>query len=247
MSPRSIPPVAHIPRSALLRFAVFAALLVIGFVALRWTPLSELFNKEELIWIFSDLRELWWAPLVLFALYLVASPIGLPISPLVFAGGLVFGVRWGWLYNFLGALVGATVSYLLARALGRDLVVHLAGESLVMRVEQLLERHGFWNLVRARFIPLPFALVNFGAALAGYPLPQFVTASVLGLAPSLLIYTYFGHALFTVATAADRQTVVRNLVVALILILSLTFLVPLRRAWKRRRYNQKSSNKGSQN
>ena len=241
MSPRSIPPVPRIPRSALVRFAVFAALLLIGFAALRWTPLAELFTKEALIATLSELRKLWWAPMILIGLYLVASPLGLPISPLVFAGGLVFGVRWGWLYNLVGAMGGATASYLLARALGRDLVVHLAGESLLKRVEGILERHGFWNLVRVRFIPLPFALVNFGAALAGYPLPQFLTASVLGLAPSLLIYTYFGHALFTVATAADRQTVVRNLFVAMFLVLLLTFLVPLRQAWKRRRYIKKSS------
>lgn len=240
MSPRAIPPVARIPRSTLLRFAVFAALLVVGFAVLRWTPLSVFFTKEALITALSDLRNLWWAPLVLIGLYLVASPLGLPISPLVFAGGLVFGVGWGWLYNFLGALGGAAASYLLAQALGRDLVVHLAGESLLKRVEGLLERHGFWNLVRVRFIPIPFALVNFGAALAGYPLTGFLTASALGLAPSLMIYTYFGHALFTVATA-DRQTVVRNLFVALFLVLLLTFLVPLRQAWKRRRYRNRDS------
>jgi len=240
VSPRSIPPVARIPRSALLRFAVFAALLAIGFAALRWTPLSELFTREALISTLSALRELWWAPLVFIGLYLVASPMGLPISPLIFAGGLVFGVRWGWLYNFAGALGGAGASYILARALGRDLVVHLAGESLLKRVEEALERHGFWNLVRVRFVPIPFALVNFGAALAGYPLPQFLTASALGLAPSLMIYTYFGHALFTAATA-DRQTVLRNLFVALFLILLLTFLVPLRQAWKRRRYDKRNS------
>lgn len=240
MSPRSIPPVPRIPRSALLRFAVFAALLAIGFAALRWTPLAELFTREALISTLSALRELWWAPLVFIGLYLVASPMGLPISPLIFAGGLVFGVRWGWLYNFAGALGGAAASFILARALGRDLVVHLAGESLLKRVEEALERHGFWNLVRVRFVPIPFALVNFGAALAGYPLPQFLTASALGLAPSLMIYTYFGHALFTAATA-DRQTVFRNLFVALFLILLLTFLVPLRQAWKRRRYNKRNS------
>ena len=44
MSPRAIPPVARIPRSTLLRFAVFAALLVIGFLLLSsvlgWLALS---------------------------------------------------------------------------------------------------------------------------------------------------------------------------------------------------------------
>ena len=36
--------------------------------------------------------------------------------------------------------------------------------------------------------------------------------------------------------SGDRQAVLRNLLLSLVLILGLTFLVPLRNAWKRRRY-----------
>ena len=49
----------------------------------------------------------------------------------------------------------------------------------------------------------------------------------------MVIWTYFGYALFSVTTA-DRAEVIRNLLVALVLALGLTFLVPLRNAWKRR-------------
>lgn len=202
---------------------------------MRWTPLAGFFTQENMVATLMTLRAAWWAPLALVGLYVVVSPMGLPVSPLIFAGGVVFGVAWGSFYNFAGTMLGAIVSYLLARALGRELVLHFAPERLLTRAEKLLERHGFWTIARIRFLPIPFAVVNYGAALAGIRLPTFLGASALGLAPAMILYTYFGYALFTVA-AGDRQTVLRNLVLSLVLILTLTFLVPLRQAWKKRRY-----------
>lgn len=224
-------------RSALLRFTVLAVLLIGAYLVFRFTPLHEFLTKERMVSLMADLRAVWWAPLALIGLYVVLSPTGLPVSPLIWAGGIVFGIWWGWLYNFIGALLGASASYLLARALGRDLVLHVASASLLERVERILERHGFWTLVRVRFLPIPFAVINYGAALAGIRWPVFISSSTLGLAPSMVIWTYFGYALFSVTTA-DRTEVVRNLLLALILTLGLTFLVPLRNAWKRRRYGK---------
>jgi uncharacterized membrane protein YdjX (TVP38/TMEM64 family) len=240
-SPPSVDPdgrqTPSVPRAAIVRFVLLIAILALAFLLFRFTPLSEIMTREKVVSLLLQLRTAWWAPLALLALFAVVSPTGLPVSPLVFAGGVVFGVRWGWIYNFAGTMLGASVSFLLARALGRELVVHLAGAKLLDKVERILERHGFWTLVRVRFLPLPFAVINFGAALAGIHLPVFLSASVFGLAPSMLIYTYFGHALFNAATG-DRQMVLRNLAVVLILALALTFLVPMRRAWKKRRYGK---------
>ena len=91
-------------------------------------------------------------------------------------------------------------------------------------------------MARSRFLPIPFAIINFGAALAGVRWPTFITASAIGLFPSAFIWTYFGYAIFSVTTA-DRAEVVRNLIIALALALTLTFLVPLRNAWKKKRYS----------
>ena len=222
-------------RGAILKFALLAAILIAAFLIFRYTPLNEFLTRDRMVALMEQLRAAWWAPLALIGLYVVLSPTGLPVSPLIWAGGIVFGIWWGWLYNFIGALLGASASFLLARILGRDLVMHVVPDALLERVEGLLERHGFWSLVRSRFLPIPFAVVNFGAALAGIRWPVFVSATAIGLAPSMVIWTYFGYAIFSV-TSADRGEVIRNLVVALVLALTLTFLVPLRNAWKKRRY-----------
>ncbi len=231
-------------RAAVLRFSILVAFLLVAFLVFRFTPLHDFLTRERMIAWMAELRSAWWAPVALIGLYVVVSPSGLPVSPLIWAGGIVFGVWWGWLYNFLGALAGASVSFLLARALGRDLILHVASETLLDRVEKILERHGFWTLVRVRFLPIPFSIINYGAALAGIRWPVFLTTSTIGLAPSMVIWTYFGYAIFSVTTA-DRGEIIRNLIIALVLGLGLTFLVPLRNAWKKRRYaKQKSSDDG---
>ena len=176
------------------------------------------------------------------ALYLPFCVLGLPISPLVFAGGAAFGVKVGWMYNFVGSLAGAGLAFAVARSLGQEFVTHIAGKERLDRIEGLLRRHGFWAIVRSRFI-LPFVLVNYGSALVGVRFATFAGATFVGLAPSILIYTYFGHAIFTVSTQ-NREAVLRNLTLTLALIVLLTLVLPARRAWKRRRYEAPDSDGG---
>lgn len=226
------------PRSltrALLRFLLLAVVVVAGFSIIRFSPLNEFFTREAILDLLSHLRDSWWAPLALIGMFLVLSPLGVPATPLIFAGGAVFGLAWGGLYNFLGCFGGAAVSFLLARALGRDLIVHLAGQERLDKAETLLSRHGFWALVRIRFIPVPFPIVNFGSALAGVPLRTFLGSSALGLLPAILIYTYFISTLVETASGPSAAHV-RNLMLAIGLSLLVTLLPTFwKRMQKRRR------------
>jgi uncharacterized membrane protein YdjX (TVP38/TMEM64 family) len=232
-SPPPHPPPLPAPRGAARRVALLALLLLAGFAALRFTPLADRLHRETLVALFDTLRTSWWAPVALVALFLVISPLGIPVSPLVLVGGLVFGVVWGSALNFAGCFGGAAVSYTLARLLGRDFVVHLTRGRLA-RVERLLSRRGFWPLARIRFLPIPFALVNYGAALAGMPPGVFYSATAVGLARSNLVYTYFAALLFRV-TGERRGPVVAQAVAVFALMILLTYLPKLWVGMRRRR------------
>lgn len=177
-----------------LRLSVFAALLLMGFVLVRFTPLGDLLAKERMGSFIDGLRLLWWSPFLLVGLYTVMGPLGLPTGPLL-VGGAVFGPLHGFIYNLVGLFVGAALSYLVARLLGRDFVARVTGERF-RRAEHLFERHGFWPLVQTRFLPIPFPVVNFGAALAGVRPRLFLTSTLVGLIPSTMIHTYFIAKLF---------------------------------------------------
>ncbi|MFQ5350690.1 MAG: TVP38/TMEM64 family protein [Thermoanaerobaculia bacterium] len=215
-------------RRSLLRFAVLT--LIVGALAalLLLTPAAEYLDREKLTALLGRLRQAWWAPLVLIASYSVVAPSGIPVTPLVIAGALVFGPLWGWGYNTVGCLLGAVISFGLARALGKELVEHLAGEARMRRVEAMLERHGFWTLVGIRFVPIPFALINYSSALAGFRFTAFLSASIIGLAPSVLMWTYLYHALVSAATE-ERGALLRNFGLILVLIALLLLLRPLGR------------------
>ncbi len=221
-------------RGALLRFAVLTLIVAALAALLLLTPAAEYLDREKLAELLGQLRQTWWAPLALIACYLVIAPSGIPISPLIFAGGAVFGPFWGWIYNSIGSLLGAIISFGLAHALGKELIEHLLGERRMRRVEAMLERHGFWTLVGIRFMPIPFAFINYGAPLTGFRFGRFLSSTITGLVPSILMWTYIAHAVASAATADERGVMLRNGALVIAAVALLILLRPIGRALLKR-------------
>jgi phospholipase D1/2 len=241
--PRPAPIADRPPRArrwttaTLLKFLVLPALLAAGFALLRWTPLGRQFTPERLAAVIADLRHAWWAPALLVGGYVALSPLGLPATPLMIAGGVVFGAFYGSLYNVAGVLAGAAVSYFLGRLLGREFVLQVAGKRL-KRVERVVARRGFWGLVAVRFLPLPFPLVNYCAALAGVPPGLFVVTTLIGAAPTVTLYTYF-FALLARAGAEHHREIYLQMAAALLLLVAATAVPQIVQARRRRaRYRE---------
>jgi uncharacterized membrane protein YdjX (TVP38/TMEM64 family) len=167
---------------------------VLGVALFLWTPLGDLLTKERMIELLEQVRSSPWTPPLVVAGFVVSTPLGLPVSPLVIGSGFVFGPIYGSILNIGGMALAAMVGYFVARALGREFIVRLAGPRL-KRAERIFQRHAFWPLVQVRFLPIPFAMVSYGAALAGVRAWPFFLASLIGLTPATAIHTYFGPAL----------------------------------------------------
>jgi uncharacterized membrane protein YdjX (TVP38/TMEM64 family) len=209
-------------RRAAVRFAVLVVLLGGSFAAVRWTPLGELLEAERLQATLAHLRGAWWSPLVHLALFLVFGAIGVPATPFLLAGAAIFGFAWGMLWNWLGVVGASVAGFLLAKALGREFVERLGGDK-VKRAETVLHRRGFLPLVAIRFLPIPFSLVNASAAVVGVRLPKFVAATALGVAPPVVILTYFASALLAAATG-ERGAIAGQLAIVSASMVLLVFL-----------------------
>jgi len=228
---------ARFPLGPTLRFGALLLVIVGGALALRFTPLKQFLDRSRLVAVFDHLRDASWAPLALMALFIGLAPVGLPMTPLIIASGVVFGPWLGALYNTIGCLSGAAVSYWLARTMGRDFVRRVAGKRL-KRIEKLLRRRGFWGLVGVRFLPVPFPVINFGAALAGISFPTFMLTSALGLTPSMFVYTNFASTLFEVARGGDKSDLWKPAAaLATVMLISVTPAV-IQQVRRRRRYRQ---------
>lgn len=224
----------RIPAGTWLKVAVLVALAATGFLLLRFTSLGEIFDRDRLTATFEAWRTEPWAPILLLVLYASAAVIGLPMTPLVIVGGVVFGFWLGFGLNLLGLIAAAMSSYSIARLLGRDLVVRLGGERL-RRAERIFERRSFWPLVQVRFTPIPFSMINFAAAFAGIEPARYLASSVLGLIPATLLHTYFMARLYR-----DWSLLVLVMYLSLWVTLALVTGWPTyREGWRRRqRYRE---------
>ena len=111
---------------------------------------------------------------------------------------MLFGVAWGTLFTWVGATIGAVLSYLLAKALGRDFVNQLVGGKLAA-LDRRLERNGFLGVLILRLVPLfPFVWINFGCGLTGIRLRDYTLATAVGILPGTFVYQ------FLFATVGER-------------------------------------------
>lgn len=233
MTPETAPPARRVPRGLLVRFGLLVALVVGGFLALKLSPLGGHLNEHDLLAYFEKIRASPWAPAALIGAYLVLCPMGLPASPLMVTGAVLFGVVWGAVWNILGTVLAGTLTYYLGRLLGRDFVAHFAGKRL-QKIEQQISKRGFWGLVGIRFLPLPFAIVNYTAALVGIAPGLFLTTMTLGLIPPNILYTYATNAVYH-AASGEKSHVWVNVAIAIALLAILMFLPQVIVGRKRKR------------
>lgn len=227
-----------VPRHLLFRFLALVAIVVTGFAVMRWTPLAQYLTVERASALLTQLRQSWWAPLALIGTYIVLCPLFVPASPMMIAGGIVFGPILGTLYNIAGTFLGGSVSYFLGRFLGRDFVRHVLGNRL-KRVEQRIARRGFWGLVGIRFLPIPFPLVNYTAALAGVRPGLFLSTTLIGLIPGNAVFAYFASLIPRAANGGNRSGLLVQFVCATAALILLTVIPQIWAARKRReRYRE---------
>lgn len=191
------------------RLLALGALLLVVWLALRHSGAGDAYRPERLATWLQQGRDVWWMPALFVAAYVAACALAVPGTALTLAGGAVFGLWRGVLLNYVGAVLGASVAFWIARRLGRDGVRALAGGRLG-GLDRIVARRGFVWLLRLRLIPLvPFNALNFGAGLTAMTWRDYVTGTALGIIPGVLVYTFFADALVAGAREASRMAAVR--------------------------------------
>jgi len=184
------------------RFFLFLSIVLLGIAVVFLTPIKTYFSEAGLETLLVALRETWWTPFLVIGVLAAATILGIPTTPLLL-GGAAFGIWWGSIYNSIGLILGAALSFELARVLGREFVISVTGDK-IRGIEQKLKRFAFWPLVQLCFTPIPFPLMNYGAALCGVSRGLFLSAVSIGLIPSTVLHTYFMVALMESASWNER-------------------------------------------
>lgn len=218
-----------------LKLGILAGLLLGAALVVRATPLGEHFTREGIVGALETVRDSMWAPLAFVVVYSAATALALPGSLLTIAGGAVFGFGWGAVLNTLGANIGANAAFGLARTLGRDGIERIAGSRL-SGLDKATAEHGLLGLLILRLIPLvPFNALNFGSGLTALGWRHYAIATVIGILPGTLVYTFFADALVQGSTSANQAARSRLWIAgALFVALALVPLIARRLGFKPR-------------
>jgi uncharacterized membrane protein YdjX (TVP38/TMEM64 family) len=199
-------PVAEPTRSLTRRLALLATVVVLAAAA------YYLFGRDELT-LAALVRHRMQiddfvtghfvlAVIAFVAIYIAAVALSLPgASVLTVSGGLLFGLVVGASASVIGATLGATLIFLLARtALGEPLLKRAGPRAA--KLAQGFRDDAFSYLLFLRLVPaFPFFLVNLVSALAGVGLIPFISATALGIIPGSVVYTFAGSGLDSVIVA----------------------------------------------
>lgn len=159
-------------------------------------------------WAVAEVAALGVWALPAFFLIHVASGILFVPSPIPnLAAGVLFGVSQGLLVSLAGLAVGATISFVIGRALGRDwLHRRFAADSRFHGLIRLVGQRGWKIIVLARLSPIfPFSVANYAFGLTTMRATTYGLASLVGSIPSTLVFVSLGAAAGGLGEAATPE------------------------------------------
>lgn len=181
-------PIVLIALAALMAFVFFRHLVSLHGLEQHRHDLLELVEQHYLA-----------ASLGFIVIYIGLVVISIPGSAVVaMAGGFLFGLFPGVVYNVIAATTGAVIVFLAARSgFGHELAERIETRGgAVARMQQALKEHQVTVLLSMRLIPvLPLLVSNIVPALVGVRFWTFAITTFVGIIPADIIYTQLGAGL----------------------------------------------------
>jgi uncharacterized membrane protein YdjX (TVP38/TMEM64 family) len=175
-------------KGALVKASVLVAFVVIAISVIRFTPVKGFLTPEALSRFLEAAGIL--APLVYMLIYAVGVCLFVPGTLLTALGAAIFGPYWGFLYVWVGAMIGASTAFWIGRTLGREFAASLIGDRL-KKYDDGIERNGFATTLYLRLVYFPFTPMNFGMGLTKVRFRDYLFGTGLGIIVGTFIFTFF--------------------------------------------------------
>lgn len=158
---------------------------------------------------------------VLYTLvYAVCVIFLIPASLLSLGAGALFGVFGGSVVVTIGATLGATAAFLLAKTVLRERVSKWIAKNQKMRaVDAAIQKEGtkLMLLMRVSGFP-PFTWINYALGLTAVKLAPYVITTLIGIIPGVFAFTYAGAAGAAALSGRGNRTLLITTAIGAILV-----------------------------
>jgi len=177
-----------------IKIILLLAFIVLAVAATRVLGLGEYLEEERLRGWIDGFGA--WGPLVYILLYSIAPSLMAPGLALTVAGGILFGPVWGSLYVAVGATIGASVAFLVARYMGRDWVAGVVKGGRLEEIDKEVREKGWKIVAFTRLIPLfPYNFLNYAFGLTDIRFSHYAIATFIFMLPGVVAYVVFSSSI----------------------------------------------------
>jgi uncharacterized membrane protein YdjX (TVP38/TMEM64 family) len=166
-----------------------------------------------------------WGPLVFILLYMIVTLSMLSALTLTIVGGIMFGPIMGIVYTLIGASLGLTSSFLIARYVARDSIERKFGNTPTFKkIDEGVKKDGWFILATTRLLPIfPFGLQNYIYGLTSIGFIQYTVLSMVFILPGTAVFVMLAGAF----ASGDREIVLRYSITASLIFLGLMIVTKI--------------------
>jgi uncharacterized membrane protein YdjX (TVP38/TMEM64 family) len=158
-------------------------------------------------WLKTQIASNWLVAIAAFIVaYIAVVALSLPGALIMtLSGGLLFGGIAGTFASVIGATLGATLLFLIAKSSFGETLAQKAGPWLA-KLRDGFRENAMSYLLFLRLVPaFPFFIVNLAPAVLGVPLKIFFIATLFGIIPATAAFTNIGAGLGSVIDAQNQS------------------------------------------
>lgn len=168
-------------RRGRIKVVAVVLLLVAIFVLGRLVEVDDyLKTVQKWIWGFG-----WWGPAIYVVLFVAATLLFIPATPLTVLSPFLFGIGPGYLTVTAATTAASVAGFLIARTFGRGAAERMLGETEAFRrIRAMVEKNRRIAIPFIRLVPmLPFAMNDYALGLTRIPFWSYLFWSQLVFLP----------------------------------------------------------------
>lgn len=162
------------------------------------------------------------APIVFIIIYAAATVLFLPGTPFTLVGGVIFGPILGLLYVVIGAGIGLSLAFLLARYFIRDTIYNKVKDNdTFQKIEKGVAENGWRILFITRLVPIfPFNLQNYIYGLTNINFITYSILSIILIIPGSAVYVLSAGAIASGEGISKKNIILIGVAAIIFVILS---------------------------
>lgn len=199
----------------LLAVVVVAVLVVL----IAKSPAKDyLTDRQKLETLIKGLGP--WGPIAYIAMFAIVTVTCISTLPITLAGGIIFGGIWGTLYTLIGASLGLSLSFLIARYIARKPIEAKFGKSdAFKKINEGVKNEGWFILATTRLLPIfPFGIQNYVYGLTPISFIQYAVLSTIFILPGTAVFVLLAGAV----ASGDKATAIKMSLTASMIFFALT-------------------------